>query len=533
MTGRFRGPGKYNPERAASAVAFLEMCPHIRGKWARGGGTFKHLPWQLQVTQDVYGVLNKDGSRQYRTIYVEVPKKNGKTTWSATHANYLFKHDDEPGPEVYCAAYDKDQAGITFGTASAMLKRMAKIDVLAESYKTLRFQDYRKTVLDSSDEGLLRALEREARGQHGWNISGLIFDEFHTQRSPELWDVLQDGTISRFQPLTWIITTAGFDRTSPCWRLHEYARKVLAGEIEDPTFYPVIYSAADEGQWEDFDWLDERRWIRANPSLGETVFIDEMRQRAKKAQEIPNEQNLFKRLRLNIWTQAETRWIPGAAWDNCTAPIVEESMVGAPAFGGLDMASTTDVASFVALIPRGEHLVVVPRFWIPEETIAQRSRDNGVPYEWWAKSGLVVATPGNAIDFDAIERNIRTDFIERFRMQTVGYDQWNAEHMAQRLSKHDVEMVKFPQSFGSFNSPTRALLKLVLSQQLQHDGNAVLRWMMDNLMVSEDSNLNVKPNKQKSTEKIDGMVALIMAVGMWLHTEDGESVYETRGIISL
>ncbi len=466
------------------------------------------------MTEDVFGMYNRDGTRQYRTVYVEVPKKNGKTTWAAAIAAYLLKEDGEPGCEVYCAAYDKEQAGITFRTASAMLKRMAK-NGYRERYKGLRFQDYRKTILDEANNGLLRALEREAKGQHGWNIHGLIFDEFHTQRSPELWDTLREGTASREQPLTFIITTAGFDRQSPCWRLHEYARKVMADPSIDPSFYPVIYSAADDDEWEAFDWMDEARMRRANPSLGVTVQLEEMRRAAKRAQQIPTEQNTFKRLRLNIWTQAQTRYLPGELWDQCVGDVNEDDLIGARCFAGLDLASTQDVAAFVMLFPTTGGLKILPRFWIPRDTITKRSRDDGVPYEWWAAQGFVTATAGNAADYDAIEQEIKR-LSERHQIEMVGYDAWNAEQMAQRLTKHGMQMVKLPQTCAYMNQATKTLLKLVLSRDIQHGANPPLRWMMDNLMVIQDANGNMKPDKAKSTEKIDGMVALIMAIDMWL-----------------
>jgi len=514
----------FDEQAADTAVRFFErLLRHVKGEWA--GDRFRLLHWQQEeVILPLFGWKRaEDGLRKYRTAYIEVPRKNGKSALASGIGLLLTFADDEPGAEVYCAAADRDQAGIVFDVSKAMVEMSPLLEQRAEVFK--------KAILVPGTMSVFRVLSAEAYTKHGLNAHGVIFDELHAQPTRELWDVLKTSTGARRQPLTVAITTAGYDRESVCWEQHEYARKVSEGIIEDPTFLPVIY-AADE----DDDWLEEETWWKANPSLGQTVKLDYLRNEAQRARLTPAYQNTFRRLHLNQWTQQESRWLPLEAWDQCKTPVSETLLQGQPCYGGLDLASTSDIASFVLTFPpeqgEAERYAWLPFFWIPEENMVERARKDRVPYDAWVRDGLMTATPGNVIDYGYIVRDVEM-LGERFDIREIAFDRWGAFQVSQALEGAGFTMVGFGQGFASMASPTKELLRLVLDGLLSHGGHPVLRWMADNLVVRQDAAGNVKPDKAKSREKIDGVVAGIMGLDRAVRHGDGRSVYEERGIRTL
>ncbi len=450
-----------------------------------------------------------------------VPTHN--SSLAAGIALYLLFADGEPGAEIYSAAADRDQAAIVFETAKAMVENSPALSRLAEIYK--------RSILVPSTRSTYRVLSADAPTKHGLNAHGVIFDELHAQPNRELWDVLTTATGARRQPLVVAITTAGHDRESVCWEQHEYARQVLDGVIEDPSFFAYIRAADEED-----DWLDEEVWAKANPSLGITVKLDYLREQARKAKNVPAYQNTFRRLHLNQWTQQETRWLPLEAWDACGTPVDPRLLEGQPCYGGLDLASTSDLAAFVLVFPpelgEEERYAVLPFFWIPEENMVERARRDRVSYDAWARDGLITPTEGNVIDYGFIVRAIE-ELGERYNIKEIAFDRWGAFQVSQALEGAGFTMVGFGQGFASMSAPTKELLRLVLDGKLAHGGHPVLRWMADNVVVSTDPAGNVKPNKAKSREKIDGIVALIMALDRALRHREAGSVYDRRGIVTL
>jgi phage terminase large subunit-like protein len=525
---RAQAPGKFKQKAAERAVNFIQELPQIKGEWA--GRKLVLEPWQREVVEDVFGTLNPDGTRQYRTVYIEIPRKNGKTTLAAAIALYLLFADREPGAEVYSAAYDRDQASIAFDIAKAM------VELRPELMRRCTLQEYKKRITRPG-ASFYRAVEREAKGQHGFNAHGIIFDEVHTQRDPELWDVLTTSTGSRRQPMTFAITTAGFDRTSICWQLHSRARRILNGHVpQHNTFYPVIFGASRDDKMEsEVDWLDESLWRQANPGLASGIVrIDELRAKAEEAQEIPEQQNTFKRLRLDLWTQAETRLIDGGQWDECKGGVEEKAIPeGAVCYGGLDLSSTQDLTSFCMVFPRGDELHAHWRFWCPQDAIIKRSRDDGVPYDYWAREGYIKATPGKAVDLDAVEAEV-IGLSKRFNLTMVGHDRWQAAQMSQHLNAEDIETAGIGQGFAGISEATKEMLKMILRREFRHTGHPVMRWMVDNAVGEIDSAENVKPSKKVSTEKIDGVVAAAMAVDCYIRQEpEFVSRYEQEEMASI
>lgn len=508
----------FSEHHADRAVKFFEnVLVHCDGEWA--GQAFTLLPWERDLIRTLFGTLNPDGMRQYRTCYVEVGRKNGKSQLAAGIALYLLFVDDEPGAQIYGAASDRDQATIVFRVAAEMVRRSP---ILSKRSKTI---DSTKRIVIPASASFYRAIPADAGGSHGFNASGVIVDEVHVQPNRDLIDVLNTSTGARRQPLTFYITTAGYDRNSICWELHDYALKVQSGVIEDSTFLPVLY-CADEAD----DWRDPAVWAKANPSLGHTIKLDYLEQECARAQETPAYENTFRRLHLSQWTQQDVRWLPLAAWDACSGAVDAEGLHGRPCYAGLDLASTTDVAALVLVFPAAEgSYQVLAHFWIPEESMRERIRRDRVPYDVWVRQGYVTATPGNVIDYASIKQTL-IEWRDKYTIEEIGFDRWGSTQLITELQDIGLNVVPIGQGYASMSAPTKELMNLVLSGRIQHGGNPVLRWMADNLVVRQDPAGNLKPDKEKSTQKIDGLVAMIMAIDR--ASRNVVSPYEERGILT-
>lgn len=510
----------FDEEAAGRVVEFFErFLRHVKGRWA--GCRFELQPWQRDdIIRPLFGWKRKDGTRLYRMAYIEVPRKNGKSTLAAGIALYLLFADGEAGAEIYSAAADRDQAAIVFETAKAMVEASPALKKRAKIYK--------RSIVVPRTASSYKVLSADAPTKHGLNAHGIVFDELHAQPNRELWDVLATSTGAREQPLIVAITTAGYDRNSICWEQHDYARKVLDGVINDPSFFAYI-AAADEND----DWRDPRTWAKANPGLGVTVKKEYIEQEAKRAMEVPAYQNTFRRLHLNQWTQQDERWLDLAEWDANAHLVVPEKLKGQACYGGLDLASTTDIAALVLLFPREEGTYdILPFFWIPEDNMREKENRDRVPYSTWVRQGFIYATPGNVIDYAAIRKKIN-ELGAVYNIREIGHDPWNATQLALELNGDGFTMVPIRQGFASMSPPTKELLNLVLARKLRHGGNPVLRWMADSMVVKQDPAGNIKPDKSKSTARIDGMVALIMAIDRATRHREDKSVYEERGILTL
>lgn len=510
----------FDEEAAADAVAFFEeYLVHVKG--VRAGQPFLLEKWQTQIVKDIYGWKRPDGTRQYRTAYIEVPRKNGKSTMGAGFALKGLLADGEEGAEVYSVAGDHKQARVVFDIAKHM----------AEENEMLRemTQRYKYSITDIAGHSSYKAIVAVADSAHGSNPSTVIFDELHVQKNRDLWDAIVTGQGAREQPLLMAITTAGFARNTICREQHDYARKVLDGIIDDPSFYPVIY-AADE----DADWTTPKTWAKANPNLGVSVELGFFKEQVRQAVEQPSKENSFKRLHLNIWTEQDIRWIPMKHWDECDdGDVALEDLEGCACYAGLDLASTTDIAAFVLVFPVDGRLYVRPWFWVPKANARKREQTDRVPYLQWEKEGYIELTQGNVIDFTVIRGRIK-ELGERFDIREIAVDRWNSQQLQTELSGDGFEMVPFGQGYASMSAPTRALEIAFMDKKLAHFGNPVLRWMASNVAVEQDAADNMKPSKKHSYEKIDGIVALIMALGrVIVQEEEAGSVYDERGLLLL
>lgn len=511
---------------AASRVrAFFEQfLVHTKGQFA--GRAFELLPWQWRdVIGPLFGWMKADGTRRYRRAYIEIPKKNGKSALCSAIGLYGLTHDREPGAEVYVAASDKEQAGIIFNESKNMVEQSEKLSSILTVVKSTR------RIIHNRSRSIYRALSADVPSKEGLNSSLVLFDELHVQPNRDLWDTLAYSGSSRRQPLQIAITTAGYDRHSICWEQHEYALKVKSGVIDDMSFLPVIF-AADEGD----DWTNEAVWAKANPSLGVTPSVEALRTDCNEAVESSAKENAFRRYHLNQWTEQDVRWLRLDKWDACGEPFTDELMAeleGQRCYAGLDLASTTDICALCLLFPRpGGEFVAMMRYWVPFEGARRRARKDRVPYEGWIKGGQMQATPGEVTDYEVIRADIN-GLKSKYNIREVAFDRWGATQLATQLDGDGFEMVAFGQGFASMSAPTKEIEKLVLAGKFKHGGEPVLRWMAGNVVAESDAAGNLKPSKKKSQEKIDGIVASIMALGRAMVGPQGESMYEHGGLRSL
>jgi phage terminase large subunit-like protein len=512
----------FDPTLADRAITFINMLKHTKGTWY--GKNFELLPWQKQIVTDIFGTVKENGYRQYTTAYIEIPKKQGKSELAAAIALYLLAGDGEWGAEVYGCAADRQQASIVFDVACQMVEQCP---ALKKRIKPIMSQ---KRLVYMPLNSFYQVLSAESYTKHGLNVHGVVFDELHAQPNRALYDVMTHGSgDARKQPLFFLITTAGTDRNSICWEVHQKAKDVLQGRKKDPSFYPVIYGA-DEND----DWGDKAVWYKANPSLGVTVDIDKLYTAYASAKENPAEENLFRQLRLNQWVKQSVRWMPMDAWDKCDFKVDPKELEGRECYGGLDLSSSTDITAFVLVFPprtEDEKYIVLPYFWIPEDTIDVRVRRDHVPYDEWLGNGQVKATEGNVIHYGYIE-NFIEELGTKYNIKEISFDRWGAVQMTQNLEGMGFTVVPFGQGFKDMSPPTKELMKLVLEQKIAHGGNIPLRWMMDNVYVRTDPAGNIKMDKEKSTERIDGAVALVMALDRAIRNKTStDSVYNDRGII--
>ena len=516
---------RYDKKKADFAVEFIQNLRHTKGIWS--GKPFTLLPWQEQIIRDVFGVVKENGYRQFNTAYIEVPKKNGKSELAAAVALLLCCGDREERAEVYGCAADRQQASIVFEVAADMVRMCPALN------KRVKILASQKRIVFLPTNSFYQVLSAEAYSKHGFNIHGVVFDELHTQPNRQLFDVMTKGSgDARMQPLYFLITTAGTDTHSICYETHQKAKDILEGRKIDPTFYPVIYGA-DESE----DWTDPKVWKKANPSLGETIGIDKVRDACNSAKQNPGEENSFRQLRLNQWVKQAVRWMPMIAWDKCAFNVDPEELEGRVCYGGLDLSSTTDITAFVLVFPPlddEDTFKVLPYFWLPEDNVTLRVNRDHVPYDLWVRQDLVETTEGNVVHYAEIERFI-TKLGEKYNIREIAYDRWGATMLVQQLEGEGFTVVPFGQGFKDMSPPTKELMKLVLEQRIAHGGHEVLRWMMDNIFIRTDPAGNIKPDKEKSTEKIDGAVAMIMALDRAIRcgNDTGASVYDNRGILVL
>lgn len=521
---RDAGPCRFDTASASKALGFFEHClQHVEDSFkTKAGERFILQPWQKAIVANLFGWKRPDGTRRYREALIFVPRKNGKSFLAAGIANYMLFCDGERGAQVYCGAAESEQAMLVYNMVRQQIAQEPVLDKVSEIY-------HRRIVIPSMNSRL-RPLTAKAATKHGFGAHCVVLDELHALPDRTLYDVLKTSMGARRQPLFVNITTSDFHRESICNEIYSLGKKVQEGKtVVDPYFLPVIYEAE-----KDDDWKDPKIWAKANPCLGVSVSEEYVAAECKRAQDSPTYENTFKRLQLNMRTEQDVRWLKMDLWDACgLTPINEEALHGSECWGGLDLASRVDIAAFVLVFPDpdGSGFILLPRFWVPRENMRERQAKDRVPYETWAQQGLIEPTEGDAIDYDFIRKRIG-ELASKYSIREIAVDPWNCQQISTQLVSDGLSMVQFRQGYASMSEPTKELERLLVTGRLKHGGNPVLRWMASNMAVTMDPSGNIKPAKNKSTEKIDGIVAAIMAIGRAsIKGGAAESVYASRGIL--
>lgn len=515
-------PFYFDPSAGNRPIEFIhEFCRHSKGEWA--GQPVRLEPWQQFSLWVAFGWKRRDtGFRRFRIVYKKVARKNGKSTETSGVGLYLTVGDREPGAEVYSAATKKDQAKIIHEEAMRMVRKSPDLaEVLTVVKNNISH-------IDSASK--FEPLSADEKTLDGLNVHGGLLDEVHAHPNRGVFDVIETATGARRQALIWCITTAGIvTPNSIALELEEYGDKVLRGIIEDETFLALLWDIdPDDDPW------DERTWCKANPNLGVSVKLDDLRAKAVKAKETPAAQNNFFCKHLNVWSNSRSRWLAVEKWDLCKEEFRVEDLHGKECYGGLDLATTTDIAALALVFPwENDTYRALFEFWVPEENADLRARRDRVPYPQWIREGLITATPGNVIDYAFIRHRVN-ERSKQFKLRELRGDPWNATQLLQQLQEEDgIKVVEHRQGFASMSAPTKQTETLVLGRRVRHLGSPVVRWMFDNVSVKMDPAGNIKPDKEKSAERIDGIVALILGVAGAALRVNVVNPYETRGIVVL
>lgn len=503
----------FDEDAAQRACDFFAEClQHIEG--AKAGQPFILEDWQKAIVGNLFGWKRLDGTRRYRECLIFVPRKNGKTPLAAGILNYVLFCDHEPGAQIYGAAADIPQASLLFRQAAGMIAREPEL-----ADRCTVYDSYRSVVLHEDKGSVYKVISGEAKGKHGQNSHLVVVDEEHEQPDRDLVDTLRTSFASanRRQPMFLHVTTAGWDRHSICYETYQQACRVRDGVSKDSAFLPVIYEANEND-----DWTDEAVWWKANPNLDVSVSIDYLRRECQKAQENPSYENTFRQLHLNQWTEQAVRWIPMDKWDAC-GECDESELSGRPCYAGLDLSSTRDITALVLCFPLDDGRFGLKSWhWVPADSAHARERQDRVPYVEWSRAGLVELTQGNVVDYARVIAKLK-EIDAEYSLQGIAVDPWNATSVMTQLEGDGFNVVQFRQGYASMSGPAKELEKLVVSGRLAHNGNPVLRWMAGNVTIDRDPAGNIKPNKAKSTERIDGIVAAIMALGLAVTSGDAEA----------
>jgi phage terminase large subunit-like protein len=489
------------------------------------GKPFILADWEEEIISSLMGTLNDDGKRRYRKAYVSLPRKNGKSSLMAGLLLYFLAVVSEKHRfmQIYSAAGSSEQAGVVFRSASEMVKQNPQLE------KIIRVIEFTKRMRNLRTDATYFVLSRESGTAHGINASMCVFDETFNQKDSFLWDAIERSMGTQPEPLLVSISTSGTNRESLCRRLYDYGKKVNSGEVTDPSFYCRIYEANDSDDWE-----DEEVWLKANPAIKSGFrFIEEMRSSFNRAKEIPSEENQFRNQYLNMWTQAEVRWVASAVWEACGAPFSIAELEGRECYCGLDLGASRDITASILLFPPvndDDIWRLLCFFWIPADNIEERGRKDGAPYSAWVKAGFIMTTPGNIVDYAGI-RSTLNEFAGKFKILGVAIDPWNSAQIAPALVEDGFEVTDIRQGYQSLSAPMKEFERLLLSKKISHNGNPVLRWMAESTVVVTDPAGNIKPDKSQRNRRIDGIVAAIVAISLSMKApKQGKSVYEGRGV---
>jgi len=514
-------PGGYDPymqsegyyldvDAGQRVIDFFHDCLcHVRGP--EKGKPFILELWMQGIIGHLYGWKSATtGLRRFRELLLLVGRKNAKSLLGAGIGLTELFLGDKNTPEIMIGSGDREQARQMFDTIKLMIQNEPELQKRLKVLKNM--------ISCPANDGFLKVVSSESYNLHGANLSLCLIDETHVVKR-DLVEVMQTSQAARLEPLICNLSTAGFDKHSILFEKYDYGKKVREGIIDDPAFFPVIYEAD-----KDDDWKDPETWARANPNLGKSISVDFLKRECERAQESPAFEATFKRLYLNIWTESESPWLQMARYDECVAELPD--LTGRICYGGLDLASTTDLAAFVLCFPpetENEPFYVIPYSWVPADSIRDRSRRDKVPYSLWKNQNFIQSTPGAVIDYDYILKAIN-EAAQIYDLKGIAFDSWGSAKIIQEIEEHGLNVFQFRQGFASMSPPTKELLKLILEKRITFPSNPVLRWCASNVVVEQDAAGNMKISKRRSIEKVDLMVALVMALDISIRNMKKEVV---------
>ena len=504
---------RFDQRKAEAVCIFIEYLPHVKGRW--GSDLIQLLPWQVWLLTTVFGWVDADGYRRFRTAYTEVPRKNAKSTLSSGVALYLLGADGEPGPEVYSLATTRDQARIVFDDARAMARRTPEL------CEALGIEVLAHAISIEGINGTFRPLSSDAQTLDGLNIHGAIIDEFHAHSTRAVWDVVNSATGSRLQALRWVITTAGFNRSGVCFEQRDYVTRLLRQQVEDETYFGVIWTI-DDGD----DWTTEAAHRKANPNYGISVIPKDIQTLCRQAQASAQSQNNFLTKRLNVWVSADTAFFNMQSWDRCRSEITLDQFDGCECYIGLDLASKNDLAAKELLFRRDGEWYWFNRCYLPEDVIEDHVHTNCAHYAGWARSGRLTLTPGNIIDYEWIERDLLDD-LERFRVLAIVADPSEFTYLGTRLQAAGAPVIEYPVNVANYSDPMKELEALILAGKIHHDGDPLLAWSVSNVVAHMDARERVFPRKERVENKIDPVTAAIGALGYALRQQQNQVSFWT------
>ena len=510
----------YDPDKAVKPVRFALFLRHLKGPLA--GERITLEPWQIFMISQIYGWFRVDNDRRVvRTIYIEVPRKNGKSTLLSVLALYHLLADGEASAEVYAAAVTRDQARIVFGDAQAMVRGSPDLS------KALGV--HRSNIFHTASNSKFEPLSADAGSLEGKNPSFSVVDEMHVHKTPDVWDVLNIASGARAQPLIFGITTAGTNREGVAYQLRDYGLKVVRGLVEDPTFFSLVYTM-DEGD----DWKDPTNWQKANPNYGVSVQPDDLDRLFLQAAESPSAETNFRTKRLNEWRNATDAWLSSQDWEACDEELPPiETFEGQPCYIGLDLASVSDFACVAALFPKNGKVYAYVKSYLPLDTVTDSAGHMREHYRQWMEDGKLIATDGNVTDLSYIKDQVLA-MCEKYNVREIGFDPYGANELSADLLDKGLPMVKVGQGIMAMSGPSKSFEKLIKSKKLVHGGDPILTWMASNCVVYTDPNDNIKVKKDTESNKIDGIIACIMALGrLEVHGGLVENPYEKRGLRTL
>lgn len=500
---------EFDAEKAERVCRFIELLPHIKGPLANAKKLIELEPWQCFILTTVFGWVDKETRlRRFKVVYTEVPRKNGKSTFSSGVALYMLCADGESGADVFSAATHREQAKIVWGDAAEMVNRSADLR------RHLGVEANKRAIFQTSTASKFVPIARESRGNHdGLNVHCGIVDELHGHKTADMWNVLLTGLGARSQPILWAITTAGFDRSGICYDRRTYATKILEQVVDDESFFGVIWTI-DDGD----DWTDPMAWEKANPNWGVSLNKSLIEDLARSAEQMVSGRNNFLTKHLNVWVNADTAWMDMRAWDKCADPDLDESDFSEePCWMAADLAVRTDIAAVCRLYVKdieGEdgrsrrHYYAFMRYYLPENTVYRSSNDR---YQLWEAEGRFVVSPGSSIDLDQIEEDIRSGSRE-VNLQDLCFDPWNAAQLCQHLERDGLPLVEMRPTVGNLSDPMKELESAVLDGRFHFNGDPILTWMASNVVAHTDRRGNIYPNKERPENKIDGIFAILMAM---------------------